>query len=68
MKLYLALFGATVLLAGCASKPENIQATYMSPMTYEPYSCEQLAQEGQRISARAAQVAGVQDKNRKKTR
>jgi hypothetical protein len=65
MKLYLALFGATVLLAGCASKSENIQATYMSPMTYEPYSCDQLAQEGQRISARAAEVAGVQDKNRK---
>ena len=65
MKSGLALLGAMVLVAGCASKSENIQATYMSPMIYDPYSCEQLAQEGQRISARAAEVAGVQDKNRK---
>lgn len=34
-------------------------------MTYENYSCDQLAVEGQRVSARAAQTAGVQDKNRK---
>jgi hypothetical protein len=33
---------------------------------YENYSCEQLAQEGQRVSARAAEAAGVQDKNRTK--
>lgn len=55
---------AMIFVAGCASKSENIQAAYMSPMVYEPYSCNQLAQEGQRVSARAAQVAGVQDKNR----
>lgn len=55
---------ALVLVAGCASKSENIQATYMSPMMYEGYSCQQLAAEGQRVSARAAEVAGVQDKNR----
>ena len=65
MRFYLALFGAMVLVAGCASKSENIQATYMSPVPYESYTCEQLAQEGQRVSARAAQAAGVQDKNRK---
>lgn len=65
MKLYLAPLGAMVfLVAGCASKSENIQASYVSPMTYESYTCEQLTVEGQRISARAAQVAGVQDKNR----
>jgi hypothetical protein len=65
MKLYLALLGAMVLVAGCASKSENIQASYVSPITYENYTCQQLAAEGQRVSARAAQVAGVQDKNRK---
>lgn len=63
MKLHVAL-AAMVLVAGCASKSENIQASYMSPMIYEPYNCQQLAQEGQRVSARAAEVAGVQDKNR----
>lgn len=63
MKIYVSL-AALIFLAACASKSENIQATYMSPMVYEPYTCSQLAEEGQRISARAAQVAGVQDKNR----
>ena len=65
MRFFLALIGAMTLVAGCASKSENIQATYMSPVLYESYTCEQLAQEGQRVSARAAQAAGVQDKNRK---
>jgi hypothetical protein len=60
MKIHMAL-AAMILVAGCASKSENIQA---SPMLYESYSCEQLAQEGHRVAARAAEVAGVQDKNR----
>ncbi|MGE0240988.1 MAG: hypothetical protein AB7F09_11140 [Parvibaculaceae bacterium] len=34
-------------------------------MTYDSYTCEQLTAEGQRVSARAANVAGVQDENRK---
>lgn len=64
MKIYMAL-AAMTLAAGCASKSENIQATYMSPVMYEGYSCQQLTEEGHRVSARAAEVAGVQDKNRK---
>jgi hypothetical protein len=65
MKSYLAPLGAMAfLVAGCASKSENIQASYVSPMTYENYTCEQLGLEGRRVSARAAQVAGVQDENR----
>jgi hypothetical protein len=64
MKIYMAL-AAMILVAGCASKSENIQATYMSPVLYESFTCEQLGQEGHRVAARAAEVAGVQDKNRK---
>jgi hypothetical protein len=30
-------------------------------MLYENYTCRQLAEEAQRVSARAAQAAGVQD-------
>ena len=51
-------------LAGCASSSQNIQASYTSPIMYDQYSCQQLAEEARRISARAAQVAGVQDSNR----
>lgn len=64
MKTYMAL-AAMVLVAGCASKSEDIQASYVSPMMYESYTCEQLTVEGERVSARAASVAGVQDENRK---
>jgi hypothetical protein len=50
--------------AACASSSENILPTYVSPVLYENYTCEQLMAEGQRVSAHAAEVAGVQDKNR----
>lgn len=63
MKILLGLL-ALLLAVGCASKSENIQPSYMSPMVYEPYSCQQLSAEAQRVSARAAEVAGVQDRNR----
>jgi hypothetical protein len=35
--------------------------TYISPVTYETYTCPQLAEDAQRVSSRAAQAAGVQD-------
>ena len=47
--------------AGCAKDANQVGATYVSPVMYETYSCAQLAQEAQRVSARAAQAAGVQD-------
>lgn len=58
----LACATALALVAGCASKPESIKAAYVSPLTYEPYTCEQLAAEAQRVSARASEAAGVQQK------
>jgi hypothetical protein len=33
-------------------------------MTYQSYTCQQLAQEAQSVSARAAQAAGAQDDKR----
>ena len=57
---------ATTIVAGCASSAEDIGASYVSPLQYEQYSCEQLAAEGQRVSSRAAIAAGQQDKDRTK--
>lgn len=51
-----------ISLSACATKPESVKATYVSPLTYEPYTCEQLAAEAQRVSARASEVTGVQQK------
>ncbi|MEM1039448.1 MAG: hypothetical protein AAGI12_08250 [Pseudomonadota bacterium] len=53
---------AAIVLAGCAAKPENIQASYVSPLTYQNYSCNQLAEEAQRVSGRASQAVGIQKK------
>ena len=63
MKRLMTLIGI-VFVAGCASKSEDIQASYVSPMMYDNYTCEQLTLEGERVSAKAASVAGVQDENR----
>jgi hypothetical protein len=51
-------------LAGCASSADNIAPSYVSPLAYENYDCDQLAQEAQRLSARAAIASGQQDKSR----
>lgn len=48
-------------LAGCAQKSDSIEAMYFSPTGYESYSCRQLSEEAQRVSAHAAHAAGVQD-------
>ena len=54
---------SAMTLSACADKSENIQSTYISPLQYQNYSCRQLGEEGARVSARASQIAGVQDKN-----
>lgn len=43
-----------LLVAGCASGPEKIDAAYVSPLKYKDYDCDQIAMEmdyvGQRTS------------------
>lgn len=56
---------AAFATTGCTKKADNIAAAYISPITYDSYTCQQVAAEMQRISSRAAQVAGIQ--NRKAT-
>lgn len=63
---YLLALGACGLLAGCATASKDVQALYVSPVGYESWSCDQLATEARRVSARASEVAGVQDSNRSK--
>ena len=65
MKIKIAgcMMGA-LLCAGCASKSSEIMATYVSPVSYQSYTCEQLAQEAQTVSRRAAIASGQQDKIR----
>ncbi len=57
----LLLVAASLALAGCASSADNIRPAYISPIQYQNYGCEQIAAEAQRVSARVAEVTGVQD-------
>jgi hypothetical protein len=59
-----AFLSAAVVLSACASKSSDVAPSYVSPMTYQSYTCQQLAQEAQSVSARAAQAAGAQDDKR----
>ena len=49
------------MLAGCASKAADITPSYVSPLQYQSFTCSQLGQEAQRISAAAAAASGQQD-------
>ncbi|MFC1460058.1 hypothetical protein ACETIH_25805 [Microvirga arabica] len=49
----------SLLAAGCASRSEDVAASYVSPTTYSSYSCRELSAEAQRVSAAAA--SGAQD-------
>ena len=59
----LLLMGLT--LGACAKKSENVAASYVSPLAYQQFNCRQLAEEAGRVSQRAAELSGVQ--NRKRT-
>jgi hypothetical protein len=56
-KLAIVVLGAA--LAGCASSAADITPTYVPPVQYQSYNCQQLALEAQSISARAAALSGA---------
>jgi hypothetical protein len=49
-----------------ASSSADITAAYVSPVTYQSYTCQQLGLEAQAVSARAATLSGAQDSQRTK--
>lgn len=49
------------LASSCAPHSEFVQAQYISPLTYQSYSCDQLAAERQRIKGKLSEVSRVQD-------
>ncbi|MET0428233.1 MAG: hypothetical protein ABW026_07010 [Microvirga sp.] len=58
------ILASSLLAAGCASRSDEVSAAYVSPVMYQSYSCRELSQEAQRVSAAAATAAGVQDSQR----
>jgi hypothetical protein len=61
MRVSFSIAAVAMAIAGCASSANDIKPTYVSPLTYQPYTCQQLALEADRVSRRASEVAGVQD-------
>ena len=61
--ILLFLVGA-LLLAGCASNPATIRATYVSPLEYSNLDCDQIRLEMMRVSRRAATASGQQQEER----
>lgn len=52
--LIAAVSGLT--LAGCASNPDSMRATDISPLQYKNYDCDQIAAEGARKSRRISDL------------
>ncbi len=44
----------TILITGCATSPDNLPTTYISPLKYKKYDCEQLTEEIDNVSHRVA--------------
>jgi hypothetical protein len=63
-KMGIVALGAA--LGGCASSSSDIAPTYVSPVQYQSYTCQQLGLEAQAISTRAATLSGAQDSQRTK--
>jgi uncharacterized protein YcfL len=65
MKKIISTFVIAATLAGCASQPQNIAATYVSPTAYSDMSCKTLNAEAQRVNQRLSVATGQQSKSAK---
>lgn len=63
-KISSVLFSALVLVS-CASKPENIDALYVSPTRYASLTCDQLNEEFREVQSRVNAMTKKQRKQRK---
>lgn len=52
---------AVLLTVGCATASKDIAPTYISPMQYQAYDCDQIAAEIARVQARVQQIGGRLD-------
>jgi hypothetical protein len=50
-----------MITSGCATSSKNISASYVSPLQFQAYDCDQLSSEAQRIQTRANQLSGRLD-------
>ncbi|MFA0813726.1 hypothetical protein [Microbulbifer epialgicus] len=65
MKKTVLLLTAAIT-AGCASNPDKIDATYVSPLKYEGYDCDQIAMEMDYVGNRTTKLYQRLDSERTK--
>jgi hypothetical protein len=51
----------SLVLAGCASSSKNIASTYVSPIQYANYDCDQIRAEMIRLQGQVSQLGGTLD-------
>lgn len=62
MNRFAALTAATaIILSRSAQRANDIAPAYVSPVAYSTCCCPQISEEAARLSAHAAQAAGVQN-------
>jgi hypothetical protein len=63
MRVVAGLTAIAVLIAttGCATSSKDVATTYVSPIQYQSYDCDQLAAEAQRLTGRVQQLGGRLD-------
>ena len=61
--LQAALSLCLVVNAGCVSRPESIEARYVSPNMYQAWTCDQLADEKTRLESEVYRISGLQREN-----
>jgi len=59
----LAVVACVAQVAACASRPDSIEARYVSPTMYQNWSCEQLVEERGRLTKEVQRVSGLQREN-----
>ena len=62
MKKMITAVACASLLSACASSPDKISASYVSPIQYSNYDCDQIRAELGRVSNKVREVAGAQKK------
>lgn len=60
MKKIIAVVLSAAMLTACATAPDRIQGSYVSPMQYSGYDCDQIRSELLRVSGKVREVAGAQ--------
>jgi hypothetical protein len=62
MKFTIVLFTSSALiLGGCATAAKDIAPTYVSPIQYQSYDCQQIEAENARLVNRVSQLGGRLD-------